>query len=400
MLNHATKKLNLITILLVVILSGCHATPVEDAADDNDQDSASNRLITRFFENIPSEPFDNADRKADSVYMQLLTMVGREDLNAQVTGRPTSIVTCAEDKQLDKDVFAEIRDRASKTRVVMINEAHDQPQHRHFIREVAAVLWESGYRVYAAETFSPFIERSQLVPYTSVNDGYYSNEPVFGALVREVKRLGYRLAPYEHFRSANDASLSQHERVAIREEGQAENLASIVAGLGENERLLVHVGYSHSSEVPIPGFDGKDMAWMAVRFIEKTGINPLTIDLTTCISSDDSIRVFNDAGRAVPGQFDIQIGHPAIEFQEGRPEWRANLGARRVDIPEALLNSNVRVIVEARPNGEPMDAVPADRVMLWPGERLPLLLIPGTYDIVSIREGGGVLGAVTMKVAH
>lgn len=398
MLNNATKRLNLTAILFVAILSGCHSTPVNDATGD--QDSASNRLITRFFEGIPSEPFNNAERKAESVYMQLLAMVGREDLNARVTSRPIGAVTCSDDKQLGIDVFAEIRDRAMQTRVVMINEAHDQPLHRHFIREVAVGLWESGYRVYAAETFSPFIEKSQLVPYTSVDDGYYSNEPVFGALVREVKRLGYRLTPYEHFSSANDASLSQHERVAIREEGQAENLATIVAGLGENERLLVHVGYSHSSEVPIPSFDGKDMAWMAVRFIEKTGIDPLTIDLTTCISSDDLIRVFNDAGRAAPGQFDMQIGHPAIEFEDGRPVWRDSLGAKRVDIPAALLDSNVRVIVEARPHGEPLDAVPADRIMLWPGERLPLLLEPGTYDVVSFREDGGAPGTAKTVIVH
>lgn len=398
MLNHATKKLNLIAILFVATLSGCHATPVDDAADDNDQDSAANRLITRFFENIPSEPFDKADRKAESVYMQLLAMVGREDLNECVIDRPIHTMACAESKQVGSDVIAEIRDRALQTRVVMINEAHDQPHHRHFIREVATVLWESGYRVYAAETFSPFIEKSQLIPYTRVNDGYYSNEPVFGALVRDVKRLGYRLVPYEHFSSASDLSLSRHERVVIREEGQAENLAGIVAALDDNERLLVHVGYSHSSEVPIPSFDGKDMAWMAVRFIEKTGIDPLTIDLTTCSSGDNSIRSFKDAGRAVPGQFDIQIGHPAIEFEEGRPKWREVFGNKRVDIPESLLDPDVRVIVEARPQGEPLDAVPVDRVMLWPGETLTLLLGPGSYDIVNFREGGSMLGPVTIVV--
>lgn len=341
---------------------------------------------------------DDAGRSAGSVYMQLLTMVGREDLNARVTDWPVRALPCTEPQQIGKDVLAEIQDRALQTRVVIINEAHDQPHHRHFIRQVATSLWESGYRVYAAETFSPFIEKSQLVPYTRINDGYYSNEPVFGALVREVKRLGYRLAPYEHSESASDTSLSQHERAMIREEGQAENLARIVAGLGENERLLVHVGYSHAAEVPIWSFGEKNLAWMAVRFKEKTGIDPLTIDQTTCISGQDSIQVFKDAGRTLPGQFDIQIAHPAIEFEEGRPIWRQKLGAKPVDIPQLLLDPDARVIVEARPHGEPLDAVPSDRVLLWPGETLPLLLAPGTYDIVSFREGGGILGTVTTAV--
>lgn len=326
--------------------------------------------------------------------MQLLSMVGREDLNARVTDWPIRALPCTDSQHISQDVFAEIQKQALQTRVVMINEAHDQPHHRHFIREVATMLWESGYRVYAAETFSPFIEKSQNILYTRIDDGYYSNEPVFGALIREAKRMGYRLAPYEHSESAGDMSLSQNERAVIREEGQAENLADLVASLDESERLLVHVGYSHSAEVPIFSFGGEDLAWMAVRFKEKTGIDPLTIDQTTCLSGIDSIRVFKDAGRTLPGQFDIQIAHPAVEFEAGRPIWRQKLGAKQVDIPELLLDPNTRVIIEARLHGEPLDSVPSDRVMLWPGETLPLLLAPGNYDIVSFKEPGGVVGTV------
>ncbi len=332
--------------------------------------------------------------------MQRLTMVGREDLNERVIDWPIRALPCSGPEQIGQDVLAEIRDRALQTRVVIINEAHDQPHHRNFIRLLAGELWRSGYRVYAAETFSPFIQESNTIPYTRVNDGYYANEPVFGALIREVKRLGYQLAPYEHTASVDDSSLSQHERASIREEGQAENLARLFASFHDNERLLVHVGYSHAAEVPIPSFDGKDLAWMAARFKQKTGINPLTIDQTKCVSGDDSIRIFKNAGRVVHGQFDMQIGHPAIEFERGRPKWRGNLGAKPVDIPESLLDPNARVIIEARPQGEPLEAVPADRVMLWPGEKLPLLLVPGTYDIVSFHESDGRPGTAITTVVR
>ena len=389
----------LIVILMAATFSGCHVTPVNDAPSDNGLDTMSDRLIARFFESIPLEPIDEANSSTGSVYMQLLTMVGREDIHARFTNWPGQPQLCAESQRIGEDVFTEIADRASRTRVVIINEAHDQPHHRNFISLVAAELWDLGYRVYAAETFTPHIEHSQAIPYTRIVDGNYSSEPVFGALVREVKLLGYRLAPYEPPFSAGDSSLSQYERAAIREEGQAENLTRLVASLDDNERLLVHVGYSHASEVPIRSFGGKDLAWMAARFKEKTGIDPLTIDQTKCISGDDSIRVFKDAGRTVPGQFDLQISHPAVEIEGGRPNWRESLGAKRVDIPESLLDLHARVIIEARPQSEPLGAVPADRVLLWPDEKLPLILMPGTYDIVSFREGGGVPGKTTIIVA-
>ncbi len=388
----------LAAIFFIGALSACATAPAQKSGVDGDAGSAASELISRFFDNIPSDLASSTDPKSRSIYMQTLTLVGREDLHASIRDWPGRARPCSDTNADNRSAVAEIKARAAETRIVIINEAHDQPHHRAFIQQVASSLRDVNYTVYAAETFSPFIAESQQIPYTRIRDGYYSNEPAFGELIRQVKQLGYRLAPYEHIASSTDTSLSTHERATIREEGQAENLAAIFAKLGNGQRLLVHVGYSHAAEVPIASFDGKKLAWMAARLKTKTVMDPLTIDQTSCESVDSKIHVLKDAGRVVPGQFDIQIAHPPTRFKRGRPEWREKQGEKPVAVPQSFLQTNTRVIIEARKHSEPLDSVPADRILLWPGEHLPLLLRPGVYDVIAYSEEQGVVGVEKVVV--
>ncbi len=129
--------------------------------------------------------------------MQWLPAVGRDDIHAQASGWRLGSATCDQSDRSSEDPIEEITRLASQTRVVIINEAHDRPQHREFILQVAAALKDAGYNVIAAETFRPNIADTTNVSYASISDGSYVNEPVFGRLVRGVKAIGYELRDYE-----------------------------------------------------------------------------------------------------------------------------------------------------------------------------------------------------------
>ena len=147
-----------------------------------------------------------------------------------------------------------------------------------------------GYTHFAAEAFDPDTLANDAIPHARTNWGTYVNEPVFGSLVRTAKQLGLALVPYDAKIGDADAELEMVERVNRREERQASRLAEVIADLPESSRILIHVGYSHAAEVPIRGFGGNPLEWMAARLKRHTGIDPLTIDQTDCLPGSDRPR--------------------------------------------------------------------------------------------------------------
>ena len=67
-------------------------------------------------------------------------------------------------------------------------------------------------------------------------------------------------------------------------------------------------------------------------------------------------------------------------------------------MPEELLSDRERTIIEARVWGEPIDAVPVDRIMLWSSESIPLLLPQGTYRIDRFSEGSADMQTLRLDV--
>lgn len=336
-----------------------------------------------------------ADERARQRASQTLSLFGREDLIAATSG-DYKANGCAP-LQTTSTVLNEIASRARQTSIVIISESHERSQHRGFIAEVASRLRPLGYDTLAIETLSyslpgtaeqylPAFRKQPELPFFSESDGYYLYEAGFGRLGRRAKALGYRLLPYEfiaeqHGVAAPDATREQ--RIAVREEGQANHLATFLRE-HPGTKLLVHVGYSHAAEVPQP--DGNK--WMAARLKEKTGIDPLTISQTICRGGGDTVRFSALPADQPAGAFDLLIDHPSARFVQGRPEWRLLAGDIAVSIPQALLPSTGWRVIEARPVGEPVTSVPMDRVAIRPGETIALMLPPGRYNLRAIDVGG------------
>jgi hypothetical protein len=317
---------------------------------------------------------------------QLEAFVGREEL--YMAKQTASLPLCA---PLDSDPLEEIARRARQASVVIINEHHSSPLDRHFVGQVLKVLRRQGYSIYAAETFT----RTDNIVHPEVLgfDGWYTNEPTFGDTVRTAKALGYSLVPYEETQAqraagpADDPKSSQGS--SRREQSQADNLVEGIFKAHPDAKVIIHVGHGHVRERPQAG-EPEFMA-MAQRLKMATGIDPLTISQTSCRSATAGDVVgesFARADTAGPFPVDLYVGHPLPVFSEGRPEWRRRVGQKAVDVPPAFLNLGERIIVEVRPMGAGLGSVPVDRVLLFPGERLPLLVSPGKYRVDGFVESG------------
>ena len=381
------KKHDNAFVALVILMASCTAEEPGNVPDTIADQYSRPDYIDEIFRRVGTNEFSSPISNDDWIHIQRLPAAGREDRHAEVADWGFVAEHCGPANEDDGDVMSTIAALAGDTRIVIINEAHDRPHHREFTRRVATRIAPLGYTHFAAEAFEPDTLVNDESPYARTDFGNYVNEPVFGSLVRTAKELGLVLDAYDANVGDSEGELDLEEAINRREERQASRLAEIIAHMPESERILIHAGYTHAAEVPIIGPGGNPLDWMAARLKRRTGIDPLTIDQTACLSDSDRIQLSAPSPRHAPGQHDLMVAHPALTFTDGRPEWRAEGAVTKVRIPSELISQRARTIVEARYVDEPMDAVPIDRVMLWPGESLPLLLPAGSYLVTGFHEG-------------
>jgi hypothetical protein len=148
----------------------------------------------------------------------------------------------------------------SRSRVVMMNEAHNGMQRCVRTREIGMRILPAahaaGVRHFAMEAlYGPSL-----------------TQPDMQRLVAGAEDLGWRLIPYEvkSLMSAND-----------RDEEQARNLTAALAQLPQDAPLLVWCGMGHLRKQP---HDSRTP--MAYRFWEISGIEPFSIDQTVTVEFD------------------------------------------------------------------------------------------------------------------
>ncbi|MEM0964158.1 MAG: hypothetical protein AAGK21_16645 [Bacteroidota bacterium] len=296
------------------------------------------------------------------------------------------------------DAVSEIVRLAEDRQVVMVNEAHHDATTRLLTLDLLAPLRQLGFRYLAAETFAPDSVLSRQPGYPTPDAGYYLDEPVFGAVVREALRLGYTLVPYESEIRIQDTTMTRQQ---WRDSTQAENLAARIFDRDARARVLVHAGYSHVNEEV-----GRFFHPMARYFRQIMGIDPLTVDQTevgpmsapgfehpayrAAIEAglvDDAPVILVDAGGdplAPIGRevfTDLQVLRPRVDR---RPV--ETLGMGRVRPWEAPARCG-RCVVEVRRRDEGPDAVPVDRRVVDSGATVEVYGPRDQTLIVTIADG-------------
>jgi hypothetical protein len=305
---------------------------------------------------------------------------------------------------------------ASSRQVVMINELHHVAQHRAFTLQLLRPLYEQGFRYLAVETIASTDAALNARRFPLQSSGAYTSEPVFGDLVRTALRLGYKVVPYERETPCPPDPANRMACNEDRERVQARNLQERILRLDPGARILVHAGPGHINEKKDP------IVWMAGRFREITGIDPLTIDQVAMTErsapayekeeyryatargwiAEPTVFQSRDGGRWVreEGTFDLQVFHPRTRYERGRPDWMRMGGLRRPYGIFGKLSAGRTVkpflpaaggpwLVQAYVAGEGPEPIPVDQIVVSDPATAPVLMLPaGDFRIVAIDESG------------
>ncbi len=297
------------------------------------------------------------------------------------------------------DAVAEIARRAEDTQVVMINEAHHDASTRLLTLALLEPLYARGYRYFAAETFQPDSVLA-AVRFPTAGMGTYTDEPVFGAVVREALRLGYTLVPYE-IEAADQVEGDTMSAQRRRDLTEAQHLLDRTIGRDPDARVLVHAGYAHVNEVRVTWFYP-----MAEYFRALSGLDPLTVEQTELgpasdpayehpryraavaagLVGDRPVVLLDADGDALApvGQgwsTDLQVLRPRLA---GRPVEALGYGQLR---PVALPSACGACVVEVRRADEGPDAVPVDRVAVLDGGTVSLRGPTDVPLVVTVVDG-------------
>ena len=298
------------------------------------------------------------------------------------------------------DAVTEIAKLTTDRRIVLINEAHHDAHTRELTLALLPKLRAEGFTYFAAEALANGDTELMKRGYPIASSGSeYLHEPIYGQIIREAIRLGFKVVAYE----------SDADALADRESGQAQLLYRQVFKNDPKARLFVHAGYAHIDKAV--GNLGKSIKPMAMQLKQLTGFDPLSIDQTRWrdIGPMPKTDLYNQLSAAFPvdkpsvllsrqngsvwasdpDRHDVDVILPRSGHQR-RPHWLELGGARQTRVISSdMCQRQFPCIVEARYANESDDAIPADRyVLLTDNVMNSLYLWPGEYKLSSRdREG-------------
>ncbi|PXV56203.1 hypothetical protein SAMN04487785_12330 [Dyella jiangningensis] len=293
------------------------------------------------------------------------------------------------------DAATEIAKLATDRRIVMINEAHHDAHTRELTLALLPRLRAEGFTYFAAEALVNSDTDLMKRGYPIASSGSeYLHEPLYGQIIREAIRLGFKVVAYE----------SEADLLADREAGQAQLLYREVFKNDPKARLFVHAGYAHIDKAV--GNLGKTIKPMAMQLKQLTGFDPLSIDQTRWrdIGPMPKKDLYNQLIAAFPvdkpsvllsrqngsvwasdpDRHDVDVILPPSGHQR-RPHWLTLGGTRQTRVISSdICQRQLPCVVEARFAKEGDDAIPADRYVFTANDTMnSLYLWPGEYKISS-----------------
>jgi hypothetical protein len=124
---------------------------------------------------------------------------------------------------------------AQNGRIVVINESHNNWQHRQNASLIIDSLFCLGYEHLAIEALNyNDVKELNERKYPIQSTGYYTAEPYFGNLIRSAAKKGITFIAYED--TTNE-----------REEGQAKNINDFLK-INPTKKLIIYCGWDHISQ--------------------------------------------------------------------------------------------------------------------------------------------------------
>jgi len=185
-----------------------------------------------------------------------------------------------ENLQINKTLNADsaIVQLAKEFHVIAFNEEHHVPMSRAIVSHYLKPLAKLGYKYLALEALD---ERDSLIYKRGYplhyKTGYYTDEPIFGLLIRQALKLGYTLIPYE-------------SESGDREKMQAKNI--IKQYDPKKGKLVILAGYGHiieSENRSMMGYFLKSALNEDILTIKLTGSSDYTNQIDTSFNQPQLI---------------------------------------------------------------------------------------------------------------
>lgn len=311
------------------------------------------------------------------------TFVGQqqEALEAFATGRPATqpFDTVALARLVPEDAVEGVARLAAQHQAVFINEAHHVPRDRAFAATLLPKLRSLGFSYLAVETLADADSQLNARGYPVRASGFYSNEPVFGDLLRTAIALGFTVVPARH---VTDRILAKDPKARLVVYGGDDRTASTLRGL----RPLV-VDQTVMTEQADTTYEDQRYLFLLKRVPRQAPF---------VLRGGDSLW------SATPGVHDVTVIHPHAVHRAGRPNWLYSLGGRRAYLlSDELCATALDCVVSARIASEREDAVPVDVLRIQfsaPGSKT-FALPPGQYVIEARDPGGTVVKRQTVTIS-
>lgn len=351
----------------------------------------------------------NIDNIFYSIYSTVKSFLGnyREALQDYVMSKKLSKIEISENDSLymsrlvQTDAIETISRMADSVRIVMINEAHHIPRHRILTTQLLSLLYAKGYRYFCAETLSNSDtlrdENLNERKYPVIGTGFYTLEPLYGDLVRQALKTGFKVVPYEI------PNYSKGDREVI----EAENIYEIFKQ-DPKAKVFVHCGYSHITPT-----------WMAGEFKRISGIRPLTIDQTEMAEEYspeycngyyqaackmdllDKPSVFIDSSGKTSLMYgklyDVVVFNPMTKYIYGRPDWMTMGGYRKVFNLKIFDLNDVKFIQAINSNEDTELAIPVDQIIV--NNDNPVLYLPaGSYILKFFDDKGDFISSKSINI--
>ena len=224
---------------------------------------------------------------------------------------------------------------ARATSVVLINEAHNQPAHRAYCRQLLRQLAPLGYSFFAVEALYPTDTKINEQKFPLAASGYYVREPNMGKLLRAACAGGFQVVSHEITAAQEKEFANGVQRSNHRDSMQAVNLLAVLRK-NPNAKIVALVGYDHVLKKERDG-----VKRLATYLRELGHLDPFTVDQTQAYRPTQGppvarpLAVVTLKGRLATigerqGCVDMEIVHPAETLVQGRPTWLGAIASDQV----------------------------------------------------------------------
>jgi len=193
-----------------------------------------------------------------------------------------------------------VEDGLSRSRLVLMNEAHDGYRRcirtREVGRSILPVAHDLGVRHLGMEALDPAIAaQANTARVLPVGLGAYLGQSDMRALVNATLDLGWTLHAYEADFAVWPHGAGPEDDAAVnwREDQQARNLAAVVQGLPKSERVIGWCGNGHLTRRELAvSVNGETRTWTPMGSLVEhyCDIRPYAIDQAVSVSFNGQVH--------------------------------------------------------------------------------------------------------------